>query len=266
MPRNDAHELRQAYDHDGYVIAREVIDRDLAQEACDHVNWLLAKNPELRPEDLHHNLMIGDPFWHRLISDPRLLDLAEVFIGSNLALFATHYIAKAPKTGRPVLWHQDGSYWPLEPMEVVTLWLAFDDSTRENGCLRVLPGTQNVALQEMHRRTDVTNVLSSAIDDNFVDESAAVDVILAAGDVSIHHPNIIHGSDANTSPLWRRGLTIRYIPTSTEILHPGPDLWPSCFHLRGNAVPGINVYRPFPKYSPETSIPFRGCQEWATKQ
>ena len=257
---------RQDFDRQGYAIARHVIDPDLIAEGRAHVEWLMAKHPDLRPEALGHTLMSHDAFWVRLVSDPRLLDLVEAFIGPNIALFASHYIAKQPYDGQPVLWHQDGSYWPLEPMEVVTLWLAFDDSMRENGCLRVLPGTQNVALQEMHRRTDVTNVLSSAIDDNFVDESAAVDVILAAGDVSIHHPNIIHGSDANTSPLGRRGLTIRYIPTSTEILHPGPDLWPSCFHLRGNAVPGINVYRPFPKYSPETSIPFRGCQEWATKQ
>jgi len=126
----------------------------------------------------------------------------------------------------------------------------------------VLPATQNMELQKMHRRTDVANVLNSAIADEFVDESAAVDVVLAAGDVSIHHPNVIHGSDANTSPHWRRGLTIRYIPTTTEILHPGPDAWPSCFHLRGEIVPGINAYRPFPKYSPETSIRFRGCESW----
>ena len=74
---------------------------------------------ELRPENLDHKLVHDDPFWIRLISDERLLNIAEEYLGPNIALFASHYIAKPPEDGQPVLWHQDGSYWPLEPMEVV---------------------------------------------------------------------------------------------------------------------------------------------------
>src|SRR5919198_40513 len=73
---------------------------------------------------------------------------------------------------------EEGSYWPLEPMEVVTLWLALDDSTPENGCMRVIPGTQGMELQEMKPRTDVDNVLSSGMDVSSIDESKAVDLIL----------------------------------------------------------------------------------------
>jgi ectoine hydroxylase-related dioxygenase (phytanoyl-CoA dioxygenase family) len=254
MPRNDASDLRAAYDRDGYVIAREAIDRELAQEACDHVNWLLAKHPKLRPEDLHHNLMIGDPFWHRLISDSRLVDLAEVFIGPNVALFATHYIAKAPKTGRPVLWHQDGSYWPLEPMEVTTLWLACSDSTPENGCMRVIPGTQTLDLQEMKPNEAVDSVLHSEIDASFVDDTNAVDFVLAPGDVSIHNPKIVHGSNANTSDRWRVGLTIRYIPTSTAITRDGAG---SPYLLRGEAVAGVNQYLDRPVFREGEHFAFR---------
>ena len=54
-----------------------------------------------------------DPFWYRLVSDPKLLDLASKFIGDDISLMGSHYIAKPPRTGQPVLWHQDGSYWPL---------------------------------------------------------------------------------------------------------------------------------------------------------
>jgi ectoine hydroxylase-related dioxygenase (phytanoyl-CoA dioxygenase family) len=74
----------------------------------------------------------------RLVSDERLLDIAEQFVGPDIALFASHYICKPAGSGRPVLWHQDGAHWPLEPMEVVTLWLAINDSTPENGGLRVI--------------------------------------------------------------------------------------------------------------------------------
>ncbi len=159
-----------------------------------------------------------------------------------------------------MLWHQDGSYWPLEPMEVVTLWLAIDASLPENGCMRVIPGTQTVALQQMRARTDVSNVLNSEIDPALVDESRAVDLVLQPGDVSVHQPNIIHGSNANNSPLRRAGLTIRYIPTSTLIA--GGSQWPSAFLLRGAAVPGINEYQPRPKYVAGQHMPFRGCEAW----
>lgn len=256
--------LREKYEGDGYVIARNVIEPELVEEGRRHIEWLLDQNPGTRPEQLHNWLMTDDPFWVRLVSDDRLLDIAQQFIGPDIALFASHYIAKRPYDGQAVLWHQDGSYWPLEPMEVVTLWLALDDSTPENGCLRVLPGTQHTALQQMKERRDVDNVLNSAIDDAFVDESQAVDVILKAGDVSIHHPNVIHGSNANTSPLWRRGLTIRYIPASTRIL--SDRQWPSAFLLRGKPVPGVNDYLPWPKYKAGRHMPFRGAETYHQRE
>jgi phytanoyl-CoA hydroxylase len=252
--------IREQYDEQGYVVVRNVLDSELVAEAGNHVEWLMNRNPGRRPELLVQDLVANDPFWVRLISDDRLLDIAQEFIGPNIALFASHYLSKPPRDGMPVLWHQDGSYWPLEPMEVVTLWLAVDDSTPENGCMRVIPGTQHLELQKLKERKDVKNVLSSEMDPRFVDESKAVDVILNAGDVSVHHPNIIHGSNANNSPKRRAGLTIRYIPTSTRITK---TPWPCDFLLRGKPVPGINDYKPRPKYIPGTHMPFRGCEQWS---
>ncbi len=256
----------EQFEREGYALFPNVLDADLIREASDHVGWLQAKHPELRPEQLGHTLMTHDPFWVRLVSDPRLLDIAAQFVGPDIALFASHYISKPPFDGQPVLWHQDGSYWPLEPMEVVTLWLAVDDSLPENGCMRVIPGTQTMDLQEMKRRTEVASVLGSGMDDALVDESKAVDFVLKAGGVSVHHPNVVHGSNANHSPLRRCGLTIRYIPTSTRILLRGgltPEgRWPSAFLLRGKAVPGVNDYNPFPRYVAGESMPFRGCENW----
>jgi len=258
----ERHAAVEQYERDGYALFREVLDAGLVREASDHVEWLMQRHPELRPERLGHNLMTDDPFWVRLISDARLLDVAELFIGPNIALFASHYLSKPPGDGMPVLWHQDGSYWPLEPMEVVTLWLAVDDSLPENGCMRVIPGTHRLALHELQRRTDVDSVLSSQIDPSLVDESQAVDLALEAGDVSVHHPSLIHGSNANTSSKRRCGLTIRYIPTSTRIRTKENERWPSAFLLRGEAVPGINDYHPRPRYVEGQHLPFRGCEVW----
>jgi len=251
---------RRHYDTHGYVIFKQAIDPGLVQEAQHHVAWLQEQHPDLRPEQFGHWLVRDDPFWARLISDPRLLDIAEQFIGPNIALFASHYISKPPFDGKPVLWHQDGSYWPLDPMEVVTLWLAVDDATPENGCMQVIPGTQHSQLANMIDRPEIDSVLGSGMDDELVDESKAVDIVLKAGDVEVHHPNIIHGSRANLSPNRRCGLTIRYIPASTRITTPEHF---SPYLLRGEAVPGVNTYVPYPAYVPGKHMPFAGCDTWS---
>ncbi len=251
---------RTRYERDGYVLYPRVLDEDLVQEARRHVEWLIARHPGTPWERLDLQLARDDPFWRRVTGDDRLLDIAEQFIGPDIALFATGYICKPPFEGQQVLWHQDGSYWPLDPMEVVTLWVAIDDSLPENGCLRVISGSHRLDLQIMQRRTDVANLLNSEIDPSLVDETKAVDCALQAGGVEVHHPNIIHGSNANTSPRRRCGLLIRYIPTSTRITK-GP--WSlTTFLLRGRAVPGVNEYQPRPVWVSGKHVPFRGCESW----
>lgn len=257
-PKTD---LRQEYDEKGFVIARNAIDPDLAEETVQHVHWLVKKHHNVRPERLGHNLLAHDPFMHRLVGDERLLDIAEQFIGPNIALFAAHYIAKRPRDGQAVQWHQDGSYWPLEPMEVTTLWVAGTDSTVENGCMRVLPGTHNKRLLKRRDFIDLDRdkyVLSVGIHPDQIDDSDAVDLELKAGDVSIHNPNIIHGSNANTSDQWRVGLTLRYIPTSTRVKKENHEN----ILLRGEACPDVeNPYAKRPQYIPGEHMPFVGCEE-----
>ncbi len=247
------------YEHAGYVIFRNVLDGELVAEAYGHVDWLLSKHPDLRPEQLGHQLAIGDPFWIRLVSDDRLLDIVKLFVGPDIALFATHYICKPPKTGQAVLWHQDGAFWPLEPMSVITLWLAITDSDPENGCLRVVPGTHTKELKGLREPDDLDSVLRAEMDADPVDEDSAVDLVLRPGDISIHHPNIVHSSKANTSDRWRRALTIRYIPTSTRITEQAAA---SPYLLRGRAVDGVNSYLELPRFRAGDHMLFSGADTW----
>ena len=254
--------LKQEYDQKGYVIVRKAIDADLAGETAEHVHWLAERHPDIRPEKFGHHMLVTDPFMHRLVSDERLVDIVAQFLGANIAMWAAHYIAKPPEHGQKVLWHQDGSYWPLEPMEVTTIWLAATESTRANGCLRVLPGTQNNRLLSRREMIDVPdgkNVLESGIHPSQIDDSHVIDIELNPGDVSVHNPRIIHSSEPNTSDKWRIGLTLRYIPTSTRVKREGdrPIL------VRG-APDGSNgnIYAERPLYDPAIHMPFRGMEEW----
>lgn len=257
MPRTDQRSVRARFERDGFVIIRDVVDADLVREAGGHVEWLHRQHPDVTPEQLGHEFMTDDPFWLRLVSDDRLVDIASIFVGDDIALFASHYVNKPPFTGMPVLWHQDAAYWPLEPMEVVTLWLAVDESTPENGCVRVVPGSHKEQVHDLRRKGN-DNVLGSESDVD-VDESTAVDIVLQPGDVEVHHPNIMHASNANTSPNRRCGLTIRYIPTSTRIVA-DEQPYPSAFHLRGKR--GRNVYQPRPKYIDGKHYPFADAGDW----
>ena len=252
------------YKNDGFAILPGVIDADLLAELDAHVNWLGTKYPDLRPEDYHHPLMRDDAFWVRAVTDDRLVDVAEAVLGRNLALFTAHYVCKPPRDGRPVLWHQDGAYWNLEPMEALTVWLAVDASTRQNGCLRIIPGSHRIPLFQPESRNDVPNMLRSAtspeVVDEWVEKAGIVDIELAPGDVSIHHPNILHCSEPNTSDSRRCGLDMGFMSTSTRISNDGLYLNPIL--VRGEAVPEVNRYRDHPRYVPGESIPFRGHEEW----
>jgi phytanoyl-CoA hydroxylase len=143
-------------------------------------------------------------------------------------------------------------------MRVVTLWLAIDESTPENGCLRVIPGSHIGELHELQHRPDVDSVLGSESAVT-VDESKAVHLVLQPGDVEVHRPNILHGSNVNTSPKRRCGFTIRYIPTSTRIMSEEQP-WKAALLLRGE--PGVNSYQPRSRYVAGGHFPFRGVDRW----
>lgn len=250
----------EEYQRNGFAVFPGVFDVDTIAEVRRHVEWLQQRYPGLRPEHLHHPLMRDDAFWVRTVTDDRLLDIVERFLGPDLACFTSHYICKPPGDGQAVLWHQDGSYWSLEPMDALTVWLAIDDTDPENGCLRMIPGSHRRELAPVVMRNDVPNMLCSSVDPALFDVGEAVDVRLRAGDVSVHHPRIIHGSEANGSARRRCGLDIGYIRTSTRISSAGVYINPLL--VRGSAAPGINRYRRWPELDPSRSVEFRGCEHW----
>lgn len=260
----DFETLLSDYERNGFAIIRDVIDSDLLAEANEHIRWLGKRFPDLRPEHYHHPLMRDDAFWVRLVTDDRLLNIAEQVLGKNLACFTSHYICKPPRDGHPVFWHQDGAYWKLTPMDALTVWVAIDESTPENGCLRIIPGSHHMPLDAPEPRTDTPNMLYSSMRqelvDAWVERAGIVDVVLQPGDVSIHHPRIIHASEANRSDKRRCGLDIGYIRTSTSISN--KDLYLDPVLVRGEAVPGINRYRRWPEFDEDQSIAFKGREAW----
>jgi ectoine hydroxylase-related dioxygenase (phytanoyl-CoA dioxygenase family) len=149
-----------------------------------------------------------------IIRHPKILDAVEDVLGPNLLVWGSSFFNKEPRDPGFVSWHQDSTYWGLDPAEIVTAWVALSESTAENGAMRVMPDT-HLMDQVPHRDTFAAgNLLSRgqeiAVE---VDDSKAVMLQLQPGEMSLHHVRIIHGSDPNPSDKRRIGFAIRYLPT-----------------------------------------------------
>lgn len=148
----------------------------------------------------------------RLVRHPSILDAVESLLGPDLLVWNSGFLVKGPHDPSFVSWHQDATYWGLEPMEVASSWLAFSDSTPENGCVYCLPGSHRLS-QIQHRDTYAkSNMLSRGqVVELDIDEASAVPLNLQAGEMSLHHVRTIHGSRPNRSDRYRIGFIINYV-------------------------------------------------------
>ena len=142
-----------------------------------------------------------------------VLDAVESLVGPDILVWGTSFFIKEPHTGGYVSWHQDLTYWGLEPADIVTAWIALTASTRENGAMRVIPGTQTMEIVPHKDTFAPDNLLSRGQEIGVrVDEAKAVALELEPGEMSLHHVKLIHGSQRNSSATRRIGLAVRYVP------------------------------------------------------
>ncbi len=218
----------------------------LAQAKFDrlkrHFESKLASLPDgARPEqmDVPHFTDIALFEW---LLDADVLDLVEDILGPDIDLFSSHFIAKPAGGSMRVPWHEDSNYWRdmLDPMEVVTVWLAIDDSDERNGCMYVIPRTHDNGFSEYYNVDPNKNLFVTEIRKGQFDESKQVPVVLKENEASLHHAKLIHGSPANTSSRRRVGYTMRYIASSTR-LNPNNLAMHQLYHARGKDF-GVNRY------------------------
>ena len=147
---------------------------------------------------------------------PVVLDVVEDIIGPDILIHSSTIFTKYAQDEKFVSWHQDSHYWGLSEPRLVSAWIALTDSTIDNGCLRVLPGThtRNFAHQEKPQQTNILRRGQTVSD--VLDEASAVDIELQAGQMSLHHANIIHSSKPNTSRGPRIGVAVRYVATAVK--------------------------------------------------
>jgi chlorinating enzyme len=155
---------------------------------------------------------LAAPWMADLAFHPNILDAVEDLIGPNILLFGSSLFAKQGRDPRFVSWHQDSAYFGLSPHDEVTAWIAFTDSNESNGCVRVMPRTHLGGDLAHEEKFEADNMLSRGQTIRGLDESRAVNLVLRAGEFSLHHERTAHASVANDSDDRRIGLAFFYIP------------------------------------------------------
>ena len=204
----------ERYRVDGYVVPDYRVPEEVLREVRAGHDRLIAKHPEFG--DYCPAVLAFDTWFLNVARIPEIVDMVEQLIGHDIALWNSSFFAKPAGTGSRTPWHQDGEYWPIRPLATCSVWIAVDPSTQENGCLRVLPGSHRQRRLMAHRLNDADGLsLPLELESSEYDEGAARDIVLAQGQVSLHDVFLAHGSEPNRSERSRRGMTLRYMPTTS---------------------------------------------------
>ena len=244
-----------AYRRDGFLVGRFPLFEPARLAALDSIaeQYRQEVADGRRQADLNvpH---FSDPRLFEWLMSAQVLDLVEPLLGPDIALWTSQFFCKAPGTGQAIGWHADGHYWQgyLDPLEVVSLWLALDPTDGGNGGMRVVRGS--------HRRRDLRYVARGGDDNPFfpiavaadqVDPRDVVTIELARGEFLMFDAWLVHGSEANRSQRPRRGFSMRYMPATSRFYAAGRSgvaglakqwLAPVIGALRGRPVYRHQIY------------------------
>jgi non-heme Fe2+,alpha-ketoglutarate-dependent halogenase len=240
MPKLLSHIALSRYRRDGFFFPVPVLTREEAAACRRRLEAVEATHAA----ELRHKPHLLFTWLADLVRHPTILDAVEDVLGPNLLVWHASFFVKDARDAKFVSWHQDSTYWGLSEPDVVTAWVAFTDATLENGAMKMMPGSHGK--QVAHRDTFAPdNLLSRGQEIEVeVDERKGVDILLRAGEMSLHHVRMVHGSPPNRSADRRIGLAIRYIPPSVKQLA-GED--------GALLVRGVDTYHHFAPEQPPAS-------------
>ena len=206
-----------AFNEEGYLTPIDVMSSQEAEKFCANYYRVQKENDTDLTLILRSKPHLVFPWLFNLVKNPAVTGPVSSILGPNLLAWGTSFFAKPANEPSFVSWHQDANYWGLEPHDVLTAWIAFTPSLRENGCMRIVPGSHLKGSLDHKDTFSKDNLLTRGQEISVeVDEKEAKDIILSPGQMSLHHVSIVHGSDPNTSSIDRVGFAIRYISTHVK--------------------------------------------------
>ena len=185
---------------------REIIDEKIINPSKN--NYLNQKR--------FHNQHLENYFIWKLIKNENLVSKVASIIGPNLILWRSNFQLK-PKLSEHKLWnngwntivpwHQDCAYYQPSPNVVISAWIAIDEATKNNGCMRVISGSHKNLYP--HDLTPNTDFFNQAVNPSLININNAIDIELKAGQFILFNESILHSSNPNRSNLRRLGFSPR---------------------------------------------------------
>ena len=229
----------------GYLVLSDLLDKSAVATSRQEVNRLhqvalhLLEKDQLNDSDYHlepyakinraddkpvlrkiENTRRHSNWFAALASYQPLVSVIQSLLGEDLLLFRSTLMLKPAHHGSAHAFHQDSAYWPMDPPSLVTISIALEDATPENGCIRVIPGSHKGDLQAWgHIAQDQHANLTERNDVNF---SGRIDVPLTAGSAVLFHSKLVHGSGANTTDTSRNTALYAYFSPDVQY-KPGPN-------------------------------------------
>lgn len=248
----------EQYQREGYVVVENV----LSTSEIDRLKTRLAEYQRGEREETQFERMLepaiergevefdreGDPVrkfegvgmareddvFADLAHNENILSIVSQLLGPNLNLLRSAAMLKPPEIGSEKSFHQDAAYYPIHPMDHVTVWIALDEATTDNGCMQVVPGAHTDGLldhEEMEYESDIQ--LSEADYDEEV-----LTLPMKPGSALFQHCLLPHYTEPNTTDDWRRAFIVAYMRSRSRFTTDDPPAWVDSLHVAGEEFPG----------------------------
>ena len=211
-----SNQLKQ-YKDEGFVSPINVFSKEKANEIRNEIELIEKRIPEELEKSGRYNAHLISPLLDEVTHNPKILDAVQSLVGEDILVCGTTLFIKNPNEKGFVSYHQDAKYIGLEPYNWVTAWVAITDSNEKNGCMRMWSGSHKDNLRDHDQRFNEDNLLTRGQTVKNVPKEKTTPLVLEAGQMSLHHPTVVHGSELNNSNDRRIGFVIQsYIGTNVK--------------------------------------------------
>ena len=211
-----SNQLKQ-YENEGFVSPINIFSKDKAKEIRNEIELIEKKEPEELKNSGRYNAHLISPLLDQVTHNSKILDAVQSLIGKNILVCGTTLFIKNPNEKGFVSYHQDAKYIGLEPHNWVTAWVAITKSNEKNGCMRMWSGSHKDNLKDHEQKFNEGNLLTRGQTVKNVPKEETTPLVLEAGQMSLHHPTVVHGSELNKSNDRRIGFVIQsYIGTNVK--------------------------------------------------
>lgn len=223
---NNLKQLKEHFNQEGWAVYKKLLSLDEINSINSIINNFLKnkihidnkKNRAINFTDNNKISIENINSFHELAQceeiksfakKENITNIAKVFLNSDPEFRCCELFAKPARTGLPSPNHQDNYYWAVKGGNAITLWIALNNSNKNNGCVHYYDGSHKYGILE-HEASFAKGSSQKISNTNFLKKFKISYPELRPGDALVHHSLVVHGSSKNNSLNNRRGWTIQF--------------------------------------------------------